>query len=328
VTGRFLAMGAKLTCPGRGLHGFIRRMRKLLLALPLLCGCLVAHEEPAVRGLPRDDRAAPLSAVWVGHATVLLRVGRRTVLTDPNLNGAILVVPRTTPASLRPSELPRIDVAVISHMHLDHFDVPTVRRLGPTTAILYPDGGQPYASEIAQRDQRALKPWESVDVRGLTVTAVPARHQGGRFGLDALWNHAYTGYIIEGAGRRVFFAGDTGYDPRIFREIGARFPDIDLAFVPIAPARPERTRDRWGHASPAEALDIFRDLGAKAMVPIHFEAYYSRGVDHGGPRRLLLAEVERRGLKDRVFALRTGERVVVGEDGPRVISDTGGIAAR
>lgn len=296
-------------------------MRKLLAVLPLVSGCLVAHGEPAVRGLPPDDRAAPLSAVWVGHATVLLRIGNRTVLTDPNLAGALLIVPRETPASLRPSELPRVDVAVISHMHLDHFDAKTVRNLGPDTAVVYPDGGQAYADEIAQRRKLPLKTWESVDLGGLAVTAVPARHQGGRYGLDALWNHAATGYVIEGSGRRVYFAGDTGYDPRIFREIGARFPRIDLAFIPIAPARAGRSADRWGHASPEEALDIFRDVGAAAMVPIHFEAYYSRASDPGEPRRRLLAEVARRGLLGRVFALRTGERIALGDGAPRVFGE-------
>jgi len=304
-------------------------MRKLLpVLLPLVCGCLVAHQEPAVRGLPADDRAAPLSAVWVGHATVLLRIGNRTVLTDPNLSGAILTLPRETPASLRSSELPRVDVAVISHMHMDHFDAPTVRKLGLGTAVFFPDGGQAYADEIVQPRKRGLHVWESFEERGLTITAVPARHQGGRYGIDALWNHAATGYVIEGAGRRVYFAGDTGYDPRIFREIGARFPGIDLAFIPIAPARPGRSVDRWGHASPEEALDIFRDVGAAAMVPIHFEAYYSRGTDHGAPRRRLLAEVARRGLQDRVFALHTGERIAVGDGARKVLDDQGPVVAK
>src|SRR5216684_2015045 len=152
----------------RGVHRF-------LALLPLVCGCLVAHEEPAVRGLPRDDRAAPLSAVWVGHATVLLRIGNRTVLTDPNLGGAILTMPRETPASLRPSELPRVDVAVISHMHMDHFDAATVRKLGRYTAVFFPDGGQAYADEILQPRKRPLKTWDSVEISGLTITAVPAR---------------------------------------------------------------------------------------------------------------------------------------------------------
>ena len=302
-------------------------MSKLVAVLPLVCGCMVAHQEPAVRGLPPDDRAAPLSAVWVWHATVLLRIGNRTVLTDPNLSGAILVVPRETPASLRASELPRIDVALISHMHMDHFDAPTVRKLGRDTAVFFPDGGQAYADEIAQPRKRPLKVWESLEVRGLTITAVPARHQGGRYGVDALWNHAATGYVIEGAGRRVYFAGDTGYDPKIFREIGARFPGIDLAFIPIAPAHPGRALDRWGHASPEQALDIFHDVRAAAMVPIHFEAYYSRG-DHGAPRRRLLAEVARRGLGDRVFALHTGERIALGDGAPKVLGEEGPAVAR
>ncbi|TMA23467.1 MAG: hypothetical protein E6J85_01870 [Deltaproteobacteria bacterium] len=111
------------------------RSAALSLFALLFCGCLVAHEEPAVRGMPRDDRSAPVSAVWVGHATVLIRIGNRTVLTDPNLAGAILVVPRETPASLEPRELPPIDVAILSHMHLDHFDAPTLRRLGPRPLV-------------------------------------------------------------------------------------------------------------------------------------------------------------------------------------------------
>ena len=100
-------------------------------------------------------------------------------------------------------------------------------------------------------------------------------------------------------------------------------PHLDLAFIPIAPARPDRKIDRWGHASPEEALDIFSDVGAKAMIPIHFEAYYSRGTDHGAPRRRLIAEVERRGLSSRVFALYTGEGLALGDGEPRVLGESG-----
>jgi len=290
-----------------------------LLALCLgSAGCLVAHEEPAVRGMPRDDRSAPISAVWVGHATVLLRIGNRTVLTDPNLGGSIIVVPRETPPSLEPWELPPIDVAVLSHMHLDHFDAPTLRKLGPRPLVVYPEGGEAYADEILQPRKRALAAWESVETAGLRVTAVPARHQGGRYGIDALWNHAYTGYVIEGFGHRIFFAGDTGYDAHLFHEIAERFPGIEIAFIPIAPGKKDGP-DRWGHANPRQALDIFADVGAHYMVPIHFEAYYSRGTDHGAPRRELAAAVQSRGLGDRVFALHTGERIVLASAGPVVM---------
>jgi len=272
-----------------------------------------------VRGMPRDDRTAPVSAVWVGHATVLLRIGNRTVLTDPNLGGAILVVPRETPASLEPRELPPIDVAILSHMHLDHFDAPTLRRLGPRPLVVYPKGGEAYDDEILQPHKRALSAWESVETAGLRITAVPARHQGGRYGVDSLWNHAYTGYVIEGFGHRLFFAGDTGYDAHLFHEIAERFPGIEIAFIPIAPGKKEGGVDRWGHANPRQALDIFADVGARYMVPIHFEAYYSRGTDHGAPRRELATAVHSRRLEDRVFALRTGERIVLASAGPVVM---------
>lgn len=298
--------------------------RSFALLLPLLAGCALAYQEPAVRGMPRDDRMASLSAVWVGHATVLLRIGHRYVLADPNLGGAIFaVLPRDTPASLQPWELPPIDVALLSHMHFDHFDAGTLRRLGSRPLVLYPKGGEAYDDEILQPRKRALGRWESMEVGGLRITAVPVRHQGGRYGIDAFWNHAYTGYVIEGAGRRVFFAGDTGYDPSMFREIAARFPGIDLAFIPIAPGRKAGKADKWGHANPREALDIFADVGAAYMVPIHFEAYYARGVDPGAPRRELGAEVRRRALEARVFALHTGERIVFPAGEPVVIRDTG-----
>jgi L-ascorbate metabolism protein UlaG (beta-lactamase superfamily) len=129
-------------------------------------------------------------------------------------------------------------------------------------------------------------------------------HSGGRYVIDALWNRASSGYVIQGEGRTVFFAGDTGYDPGAFKEIGRRFAGIDLALIPIAPAR----GGNRNHADPKEALQIFADVGARYMIPIHFEAYHSTAIPIDEPRRVLNEQVEQRGLQDRVFALRTGER--------------------
>jgi L-ascorbate metabolism protein UlaG (beta-lactamase superfamily) len=253
--------------------------------------------------MPIDDPEASLSALWVGHATVLLRFGRHFVLTDPNLGGAIMVVPRVTPASLTPRELPPIDVALVSHLHVDHFDTWTLRRMSHRAEVLYPRGGESYVASIAQ-PTRSLAPWESFERAGLRITAVPVRHSGGRYVVDALWNRASSGYVIQGEGRTVFFAGDTGYDPGAFKEIGRRFPGIDLALIPIAPAR----GGNRNHADPKEALQIFADVGARYMIPIHFEAYHSTAIPLEEPRKVLAKEAERVGLEGRVFALRTGER--------------------
>ena len=283
-------------------------MRFVLLGLVgVFFGCATARHEPAVRGLPGDDvGGASFSAVWVGHATVLMRFGLRTILADPNLSGAILVYPRLTPPSVSVRELPPIDFVLLSHMHVDHFDARTVRALGPRPIVVFPAGGEAYTASLEQRKQ-ALKSWQTVKLGGLSITAVPVAHEGGRYAVDSLWNHAYCGFVIEGEGRTVLFAGDTGWDEKKFAAIRARFPKLDLAFIPIAPAR----GGNKAHASPEEALDIFAAVGARYMVPIHFEAYYSSLVPYDEPRKRLEAANEKRGLGDKVFALRTGERFVL-----------------
>jgi len=296
----------------------VGKSRWLLAIGAILAGaaCAAIARPPAVRGLPLDDRTVSFSAVWIGHATTLLRFGDVHLLTDPNLNGALYVVPRDTPASVTVRELPFVHAAIASHMHFDHFDRPTIRQLQPTTALFYPAGGEPYAGSLPQRRRRALQPWESVQVAGVKITAVPVQHFGGRYGIDALWNEAYTGYVLEGAGRTIFFAGDTGYHPDLFREIGRRFPDIDVAFVPIAPYR-AGSGGNPRHANPAEALAIFRDVGARYMIPIHFEAYYGFWSGYDTPRADLERSARSLGLADRVFALYPGERFLL-PDAPDV----------
>ncbi|MFN2547543.1 MAG: MBL fold metallo-hydrolase [Myxococcales bacterium] len=282
-----------------------------LVVPSLIAACAGPRREPAVRGMPQDDPSAPLSVVWVGHATVLIRLGRRYVLTDPNLGGAIFVVPRITPASLTPDQLPPLNLVLLSHLHVDHFDRGTMARLPRSTEVVFPPGTAAYTGLIHQTRKDVAKFWEPIERGGITVTAVPVKHVGGRFMIDALWNKGYAGYVIDGAGKRVFFAGDTGYDRAAFVEIGKRFPGIDLAMIPIAPAKGGNVN----HADPDEAVQIFRDVGAKYMIPIHFEAYHSTAVPIDLPRKQLVEIVEKQHLEGRVFALYTGERWVEPEDG-------------
>lgn len=293
-------------------------MARVAVLLPILfCACAISRP-PALVGMPKDDRSAPLSAVWIGHATVLLRMGDQRVLTDPNLAGLLYIVPRDTPASVRANEIPFAHAVLISHMHFDHFDRPTLRSLSPNSALFYPAGGEPYAGSLTQDRREALAPWQKVRVGKLTITAVPVQHFGGRYGLDALWNHAYTGYVIEQDGLKVFFAGDTGHSPELFREIGERFPGIDLALIPIAPYRGDK--GNRVHANPAEALEIFAAVGARYMIPIHYEGYYGHWAGYDTPRRDLEAAVAKKGLEERVFAMRPGERwILPGKEGGRPV---------
>src|SRR5207244_13021828 len=105
---------------------------------------------------------------------VLLRFGHRTVLTDPNLGGALLgIVPRHTPPSLRIGELPHIDVAVLSHMHFDHFDARTLRKVGRETVVFFPADGAASADAIVQRRKHGLATWQEFRLNGLPLTQRP-----------------------------------------------------------------------------------------------------------------------------------------------------------
>lgn len=269
--------------------------------------------EPALYGLPADDAQADLSAVWAGHATVLLRIGPQQILTDPNFSGALFILPRQTPASLTHQDLPKVDAVLISHLHFDHYDRSTIRKLPQEVPIVFPAQSEAYTTNLGRR-KALLGAWQRVRVGALRITAVPVAHFGGRYGLDAWWNRSFTGYVIEGYGRTVFFAGDTGYDPKMFKEIGRRFPNIDLALIPIAPFRGDRGNKV--HVDPAEALQIFDDVGAAHMMPIHFEAYYGPFGGFHLPRQKLKRLTEQRKQQKQVHALRTGERLVLPRSKP------------
>ncbi len=274
---------------------------------------------PAVRGLPADLPEAPLSVVWVGHATTIVRLGSARVLTDANFGDRLFVMPRETPASLGPRALPRIDVAIHSHLHFDHFDRPSLAALPAEVPAIFPAGSERYLTALGRRHAR-LEPWASIRVGGLRITAVPVAHFGGRYGIDALWNRSYTGYVIEGAGRTVFFAGDTGADPERFRAIARRFPRIDVALVPIAPYF--GSSGNAVHVDPGEALDILEQTGARYMIPIHYEAYYGLFGRHDAPRERLSRLVAQRGLADRVYALQPGQRWVLPVDRAPIVSSS------
>jgi L-ascorbate metabolism protein UlaG (beta-lactamase superfamily) len=218
-----------------------------------------------------------LEVHWIGHATVLLRVGERWILTDPMFSArAGGVLPRKVGAAMTIDALPRLDCVVVSHAHFDHLDAPSLERLAAHT-LAVPSGLPTYLPALRVDTVAALEPWQSTDCHGVRITAVPASHGDGRFGLDALWRrHDHAGFVFEHDGSTIYFAGDTGYAPALFREIGRRFA-IDVALLPVGPAGRARWIERWRrrvHLTPADALLAFRELRAQWMVPIHWGAFY------------------------------------------------------
>lgn len=176
--------------------------------------------------------------------------------------------------------------------------------------LVLPEGGAVYVPS-SRVPPTELPLGETIEHNGLRVTAVAAAHNGWRYGLDNAWlRTSFSGYVVEYRGTSVYFAGDTAFLPDSYRDIRRRFPKLDLALLPIAPIEPRDFMHRH-HTDPAEALSAFELLGARAMLPIHFDTFINSFDEFGFAPTELERERVRRGLgADRVTLLRQGERHV------------------
>src|SRR4051812_12938219 len=153
----------------------------------------------------RAGEHAPMRLTWIGHATVLLDLGGVRLLTDPVLRGRLAHLRRHGPAPAQ-DVAAGVDAVLLSHQHLDHFDVPSLRRIDRSATMVAPRGAGGRLRRLGFTNVIELAAGEETEVHGVRIEAVPATHDGRRHPLgdpaDAL------GFVID-AGARVYFAGDT-----------------------------------------------------------------------------------------------------------------------
>jgi L-ascorbate metabolism protein UlaG (beta-lactamase superfamily) len=212
--------------------------------------------------------------IWLGHASVLLELAGARLLTDPLLRGRVAHLRRQVPAPAAPG---RLDAILVSHLHRDHLDVPSVAALDPDAVVLAPRG----AGRVLRRSGRKvieLAAWDEWRTGGTSVLAVPAVHESRRdpWGpvTDAL------GFIVSTTGLRVYFAGDTECFPGM-----TELRPLDLALVPIWGWGPTLGP---GHMDPEQAAEAVALLRPTTAVPIHWGTY----LPIGAGRRYATALVE------------------------------------
>jgi L-ascorbate metabolism protein UlaG (beta-lactamase superfamily) len=245
---------------------------------------------------------------YVGHATVLVELSGRRVLTDPLLGPGILHVRRRVPAPPAEALLP-LSAILISHAHHDHLDSESLRRLAGECPVIAPRGCARLvrasgASEVIEVDEG-----ERVGLGEVTIEAVHAAHDGRRLPIGP--PIPALGYLLEGP-LCVYFAGDTD----LFPGMAALAGRVDVAVVPIWGWGP---RVGAGHLDPDRAAAAIERIRPALAVPIHWGTLRAwgaqRGLDPVAPARAFAAAVERgrAGSDTRVEILLPGERVELGQ---------------
>jgi len=275
---------------------------------------LVATPAPVPHRINRPFRAdARLAVLWIGHATALVQIDDKLILTDPVFTDTVgQLSRRLVEPGLLPEALPHVDAVLISHMHADHLSIGSLERIERKVGFLVvPQKGTVYVPDF-RFETVELPSWQTFERGGLRVTAVPVKHSGFRWVVDGEWmTTSFTGYVIEYHGLTVYFGGDTAYTKESFTATRARFPTLDVALLPISPINP-RALVKNSHMDPREALWAFRDLGARWMVPIHFGTFVNSTDAPEEPVRVLRQEMAaQRVTEEEVRVLAIGEQQVL-----------------
>jgi len=251
--------------------------------------------------------------LWLGHASFFIRLAGKSILLDPVFGEPSFLKPLVKVES--PVEkIKRVDYVLLSHDHRDHADENSIRAIaekfpearfygGLRLEDLLKDWIQPTSEvQTAGWFQQYNLPDESVK-----ITFLPVRHWCKRGLFDT--NHIlWGGYVIEGAGRRIYFSGDSGFGSH-YRETAEVFPEIDYFLIGIGAYKP-----RWmmeeNHNTPEEAVKAFTDAKAKMLVPMHYGRFDMADEPPSEPLRLLKAEAERLKLSDKLKPLAINESFV------------------
>jgi L-ascorbate metabolism protein UlaG (beta-lactamase superfamily) len=259
---------------------------------------------------PQPVQAPPVSVTWIGHATVLVEAGDTRVLTDPALMARMVHLRRRVAV---PAVDP-VDVVLISHVHMDHLHLRSLRTVVTNTHLLVPTGARrlvealPAAclTEVTRGDRVVLAAASGLTPE-VSVQVVEANHSDRR-GPHSKIVAAPVGYLIRIGDITIYFAGDTD----LFDDMST-LGRIDLALIPI-----------WGwgptlgelHLDPDSAATATERIDPRQVLPIHWGTYSPLRAGRGSPPWLenpinaFRSALEARGLQDRLVSVPPGGTVV------------------
>lgn len=252
--------------------------------------------------------------LWLGHASLFIRVNGVNILTDP-IFGTPPIVKRFVEVPSPLEQIRKVDYVLLSHDHRDHMDETTLRDI----AAKFPN-----ATFLAGlRSDDVLGKWKTptnpMQVSGwfqefhlnderIRIYFLPVRHWSRRGLFDTNWR-LWGGFVLQTDKTTIYFGGDSGYG-RHYLEAAQLFPKIDYFIVGIGSYEP-----RWfmeaNHNNPADAVRGFIDSRARYLVPMHYGTFDLSDEPPSQPLRQLLEEAERAGIKDKLRPLVINESLVI-----------------
>lgn len=215
--------------------------------------------------------------IWFGHSAALLKIGGQNVLIDPMFGDDTAPVAPFKSARYSKNtieivdRLPQIDAVFISHDHYDHLDYRSIKRIRDKVKSFYvPLGVARHLVRWGVNPDKILQLdwWDKVNLSGVEITFVPARHFSGR-GITDRGESLWGGYTFISSSNRIYWSGDSGFGTH-FKEIGERLGPFDWAFVECG-----QYNKLWHaiHMYPEESVQAALDVNAAKAVPIHWGAF-------------------------------------------------------
>ena len=208
----------------------------------------------------RDGERTAGTLTWLGHSCAAIRLDTLLIVTDPVLRDRIAHLRRRS--HVDPAALSGVDVVLISHVHHDHLDLPSLDRLDQDAQVIVPSGAGGLLRRRGFRLVREVVAGDEVDVGAVRVRVTHAEHGSG-FRMGAGRTQP-VGYVIDGS-RRVYFAGDTD----LFDGMG-ELGRLDAALLPVAGWGP---RLPAGHLDPVRAVEALTLIEPRLAIPIHWGTY-------------------------------------------------------
>jgi L-ascorbate metabolism protein UlaG (beta-lactamase superfamily) len=241
-----------------------------------------------------------MRVTYIGHATLLIEIGKQRLLTDPNFDETLGgFLPRVSQPGIALVDLPALDAILLTHAHADHLSFRSLDRLPREIPLFAPPAVAAWLIRLGYSHARPLPADGQVTVGDVVVHAASARHRGSRYSFDR-WRSAANMYLIDSSSETCFFAGDTALTSdthQLVSEIvhqGGR--DLDIALLPIGHAPWWKPGFRRGHLSADDALELFDRLRARYLVPYHwgtFEHVTSGAYDAIDRLKMLLSTYNR-----------------------------------